>query len=302
VPPEVPLRAPATGALHALHAPRCMRVGQGALPVEGSGRLVAERVAGETALTTCASSTPLRLLAPRPRGPAAWVLAASHGGGLVAGDSVEVELDVGPGAALYLGTQAETKVYRSPEGRLARQALRARVARAGLLAVLPEPVSPYAGSAFAQAQRFDLEAGAGLVLLDAVTAGRVARGERWALSRYATRNEVSLGGRAVLADAVRLVAGEGPPLADRLAGIELLATVLVLGAPLEEAARCLQARVADAPASSGGAAVLAAASPLAGGVLLRVAARSVEAGMTFVREALAFAAAPLGGDPFSRRP
>jgi urease accessory protein len=140
------------------------------------------------------------------------------------------------------------------------------------------------------------------VLLDAVTAGRVARGERWAFTRYATRNEVAVAGRMVVADAVRLADGDGPPIAHRLAGIELLATVLVLGAPVEVAARALHARVAAAPASATDAVVLAAASPLAGGVLVRVAARSVEAGMTFVREALAFAAAPLGGDPFSRRP
>jgi hypothetical protein len=47
--------------------------------------------------------------------------------------------------------------------------------------------------------------------------------------------------------------------------------------------------------------VIASASPVADGVLLRCAATSAELLMTFLREALGFAAAPLGEDPFARR-
>ncbi len=77
----------------------------------------------------------------------------------------------------------------------------------------------------------------------------------------------------------------------------------ILDVPPPDAARVDgRARaVGDAPAA-GEAPVLAAASPLADGAILRIAARSVEAGMAALRAHLAFLATPLDGDPLLRRP
>jgi urease accessory protein len=265
----------------------------------GSGSLSVARVAGESAAIGCRSTTPLRLLVPRPRGRTVWAVAASHGGGLVGGDHVALELDVGEQAQACLTTQAETKVYRSP-GAPGRQTTRARVAAGGLLALLPEPVSAYAGAAYTQSQRLELAAGASLVLLDAFTAGRTARGERWAARALRTRNEVAVEGRLVLADAVHLVDGEGPPVAVRMARFDLLATLVLLGPLVGPAAAAILADLAGRPAGSGP--VLVAASPLADGLHLRLAATDVEGGMAALRSTLAFLPALLGEDPLSRRP
>lgn len=270
-------------------------------PRPGAGRLEVAAVDGCSGVVSCLASSPLQLLAPRPRGPAAWIVCASHGGGLVAGDAVELEAAVGPGASACLGTQAETKVYRARGAAGASQRLRATVGAGGLLALLPDPVSPYAGARYEQEQRFELAGDASLVVLDAVTAGRAARGERWAFERYRSRNEVRIAGALVLADAVRLEAAEGPPVAVRLPGIELLATVLLLGPRVAPAAAALLGGLAAAQAGPD-APVLAAASPLADGALLRLAARSVEAGMAALRAHLSFLAGPLDGDPLLRRP
>jgi len=278
----------------------CRPAEQWGAPAPGAGRLVAERVDGATAIVECLSSSPLRLFTPRPRGAAAWVIAASHGGGLVAGDFVDLSIELGAGATVLLGTQAETKVYRG--GAPARQWTRARVADGALLALLPDPVSPYAGARLAQVQRIDLAPAGSVLLLDALTAGRVARGERWAFLDHQSRIEATVAGALVLADGLRLVSGEGPPLAERLAGFELLATAVLLGPRLAPFGSALLEAVGRAPAE-GGAAVLSAASPLpGGGALLRVAARSVEAGMLAIRAHLRFAAELLGDDPFDRRP
>jgi urease accessory protein len=256
-------------------------------------------VAGESVALRCRSTTPLRLLLPRPRGQTVWAVAASHGGGLVAGDEVSIELTVGAGAQACLTTQAETKVYRSA-GAPCRQLTRARIERDGLLALLPEPVSAFAGASLAQSQRFELAAGASLVLVDAFTAGRSARGERWAFRALSTRNEIAVDGRLVLADALRLAEGEGPPVGARMAGLELLATVVLLGPRVAAAAAALLADVAARPAAP--AHVLVATSPLADGVHLRLAAAEVETGLAALRAHLAFLPALLGEDPLSRRP
>ncbi|GAO02895.1 urease accessory protein UreD [Anaeromyxobacter sp. PSR-1] len=267
----------------------------------GHGRLATARVDGASALVACAATSPLQLLSPVPRGRAAWVVMASHGGGLVAGDDVALEVDVGAGSAALLSTQAGTKVYRSPRGTPASQRLDARVGPGGLLAAVPHPVSCFAGARLLQAQRFALAPDASLVWLDALTAGRAARGERWAFAEVRTRVEISAGGRLLLADGLRLVAGEGPPIASRLADVELLATAVLLGPAAAGAAAALLAELERAPVAPG-AEVLAAASPLAGGLLLRLAARSVEAGLSFLRARLAFLEAAAGADPFARTP
>jgi len=268
----------------------------------GAGRLEVARVDGQSAVVGCLANSPLQLLTPRPRGEAAWVLAASHGGGLVAGDEIELELCVGPGATASLATQAEAKVYRAGENPAgASQRLSATVGAGGLLALLPDPVSPYAGSRYHQQQTFALDTGGSLALLDAVTSGRAARGERWTFTGYRARNEVLVDGQLVLADALRLEAGEGPPLEQRLEGLELLATVVLLGPRLAQPSRDILSRLVSAPAA-GDAPVLAAASPLRDGLLLRLAARTVEAGLSAIRAHLSFLAAPLDGDPLLRRP
>ncbi|HYD43254.1 MAG TPA: urease accessory protein UreD [Anaeromyxobacter sp.] len=282
------------------YAGSCAIPGQRTPPRAGAGTLAVEQVAGASALVTSRASSPLQLLAPRPRGAAVWIVAASHGGGLVTGDSVALEVSIGAGATACVGTQAETKVYRAGAG-AASQRVAATIAPGALLAWLPDPVSPFAGARYVQDQRFALAPGASLAVLDAVTAGRAARGERWAFDRFAARNEVRAGGALLLADAVRLAAGEGPPVARRLSGVELLATVILVGPRVAAGAAAIREAVGAAPAAAD-APVLAAASPLADGVLLRVAGRSVEAGMAALRAHLAFLAGPLDGDPLLRRP
>ncbi len=269
---------------------------------------------GATELVRAEATTPLQFLAPRGRGTSAWAFLVSHGGGLVAGDDVAVEVEVGVGAAALLATQAETKVYRAQGDRGATQRLDVRVGRTGVLALLPEPVSPFAGARYEQRQRFDLEPGASLLAVDAVVAGRSARGERWAFDHYRSSNEVIVGGRLAMGDALILAArqarhpaarapttpdGAGE-LAARLGRFDAFAVAFTLGPAFAAGARALLARLGSRPVERESD-LLAAASPLMDGALLRCAAASPEALAAFLRQELAFTAAPLGDDPFARR-
>jgi urease accessory protein len=262
----------------------------------GRGTVAFERAGARTVLRAARAESPLRLLTPRNHGHAAWVVTASLGGGLVDGDAVRLDVSVGPGAAGLLGTQASTKVYRCPTG-TCRQDLSARVGEAGVLVILPDPVACFAGARYEQSARIELSASASLVLVDAFTAGRSARGERWDFARYAARTTVSREGRLLLADAIVLDPAHGD-LRARMGRFEAFATLAVFGpwaAPLREAA------LAGAGARPGGPAV-SAASPLGDdGAVVRVAGISVEAVTAAVRERLAGLGALLGDDPFARK-
>src|SRR5262249_33743209 len=153
-------------------------------------------VAAGGAVVELAARSPLQLITPRGGGRAAWIVAGSLGGGLVDGDRLRLEVAVAAGAAAYLTTQASTKVY---PGSGSSEVL-ADVA--GLLVAAPDPVVCYAGASFRQIARVRLAPGGGLVWVDALGAGRLARGERWQLARYESR--LAVDGAAVVRDALVL--------------------------------------------------------------------------------------------------
>lgn len=266
----------------------------------GSGLLELSRIGATTAVTRCRSNSPLKLLAPRGRGAAAWVFASTYGGGLLAGDAIRLDVRAGAGTACLLGTQASTKIYRSPAGLPSAQEIRASVGDGALLVVAPEPVSAFAGAVFEQRQRFDLAADASLVLVDWLTSGRRARGERWAFSRYRSRNEIDVAGRTVFRDSLLLDAADGPiggP--QRMGRFECLGMAVLLGPQMRSAADAMLGFVAGQPVRRE-ANLLFSASPLAGGVMVRVAATSTELVSDWLRARLAFISDLVGGNPLTR--
>ncbi len=258
---------------HALRAD-----GTAAAPTS-SGALQVSLVAGRSSVTALSASTPLALLNPQNHGHGAWVYQSSHGGGWVGRDAVALEVQVDAGATLFLSSQAASKAYRGADSRFS---LTGSVAD-GALVSWPEPVTCFRDAALLQTQRLALHPGASLLLVDALTAGRSARGERWAFSRYESRLHITVGDRPVLTDSVLLAPRHGP-LAPRLA---CDATCLV---------------VAVGPAFSGLASAEPGVSQWPWGWVLRCTAPSVESLQQHLRALLQRPVAHhLGDDPVSRR-
>jgi urease accessory protein len=253
---------------------------------------------GRTGLAGAFASSPLRILTPRNHGEASWVFLASLGGGLLDGDRLEVDVEVAPGAAALLGTQASTKVYRSPSGGSgSSQRLRATVGAGALFVAVPDPVVCFADARYEQAVEVDLGPSASALLLDGYTCGRSARGERWAFRRYASRTTVTRDGAHILVDAVRLDPAEGP-LADRMGGFDAVLTLIALGPRCAAIREAMMASAAGRPDP-----VVVAASPVDGGAgcVLRVAASRFETASRFLRSSFAELARLLGDDPFARK-
>ena len=263
-----------------------------------SAELVFEVVGGRTAVVRRRAATPLTILTPHHAGTAGWACASSHGGGLLSGDSVAVSIDVRAGARAAFVTQASTKIHPGRPG--ARQSLDAVVAADGLLVVAPDPVVCYAGARYAQRQEFDLAPTASLVVVDWLTSGRAARGERWGFESYESRLAVRRGGKELLRDAT-LLDGEAGALPGRLGRFDVIALALATGPLFGEGARRLLEEIARRPATRRAPLVVSAAPVGLDGVLLRVAAESFEDAARELRQALAFAWNALGDDPWSSR-
>lgn len=258
------------------------------------------RRAGSTSVVTRAFATsPLRWLMPRNHGHAAWVFSSTFGGGLVDGDAVDVRVDVGDGAALLISTQASTKVYRSPVSGV-RSHLRARVADGGCLVLVPDPLVPFANARSAQRLEFDLAPEATLVLVDWLSSGRRARGERWQFDEVSSVVRIHQAGRLICHDAVALSAADGP-LTDRLGRFDVLATVALVGPRAAEAAGRAVAASAAAPPERRGELLTVAAVIGDRGAHVRVAGTSVEQVGRTIRDVLGFVPPLLGDDPWARK-
>jgi urease accessory protein len=279
---------------------------------------------GKTVVATAFAASPLRLLTPGNHGDAAWVFLSSLGGGLVDGDRVDIDVDVGEGASALLGTQASTKVYRSPAGGSgSSQRLVARVAAGAVLTVVPDPVVCFADARYEQVIDVALAPSASLWLVDGYSCGRSARGERWAFSRYASRTTIvraipDVGGaggeRGVrgmpdlqrgkdgapsIVDATRLDPLHGP-LAARMGRFDVVLSLLVVGPRFAGAREAMLASSFSSASSSH--AVLVSASPIGeDACILRVAAERFESASRVLRSSFALLARVLGDDPFARK-
>jgi urease accessory protein len=230
-----------------------------------------------------------------------WCFSSSLGGGLVAGDETRLEISLGRDSRCFFGTQSATKVYRNPQGLPCRQDLSAIVAPKAVLVYLPDLVQLFADSTFEQHQTFSLASDSSLVLVDGSSSGRSARGERWAFSRYRSRNEISVDGGLRYWETVRLNydAGvlSGPP---RMGRFNALATLILLGPEVSTAASTLLDAVAQRPVLRR-ADHTVSAHPVPGGAVLRVASETVESALREIRSHLGFLSALLGDNPLARK-
>ena len=267
----------------------------------GQGILELSLVAGRTAITRAAATSPLKLLMPRRPGAAAWIYTSTYGGGLVAGDEIDLRLRLGAETTCVIGTQSTTKVYKSPSGRTCRQTLSATVDDGALLIVAPDPVSCFAGARYEQRQRIEVHAGGSLVVVDWFTSGRRQRGERWQMDGYASRLDVDFDGQHVLADAWRLSPEDGrldSPF--RLGWFHCAAALVLIGSKFADAGNRLLTDAARLPIAPDYP-LLEAGSPIPHGTVLRLLGETPEQVGRRLTDRLSFLASQLGEAPWSRK-
>ncbi len=170
------------------------------------------RVAGRTRIVQLESRAPLQALRCHYLDPAfpdmAFVMIASPSGGVLQGDRLRIEVELGPGARLHLDTQSATRLYRMPDRPASLETI-LTLAPEAWLEYIPDPYLPYAGSAFDGRTRAVVDSTASLVLGEVVGAGRVARGEIHHMTRFDTLLEVERpDGSIVFSDALAFAPGE----------------------------------------------------------------------------------------------
>jgi len=241
------------------------------------------------------AESPLRLIETRGDASAVWIFSTTFGGGLVEGDRIELDVEVGEGAPALLTTQASTKIFRSPT-RSSANVLRARVARGAVFASIPDPTVCFEGARFEQRIAIDLVDGASACIVDLLHAGRVARGERWSMASYRNELVFQREGVDVLRDALSLDPAHGS-IAERMGRFDALATVVLVGPAFADARARIRAEVAALPVRG---ALLEACSEREDLLLVRFAAPDAESAQQRLRTLLVEVSA-IVGDVLARK-
>lgn len=227
---------------------------------EGHLRLRAEQVGGRTRLSELECRAPLQLLRCHYLDAAlpdmAYATIVSPSGGVLQGDRLQIAVRVDGGARLHLDTPSAMRLYRMPDAR-AEQQVELTVECDGYLEYLPDPAIPFAGADFAAHTRARVAEAATLILAEAVTAGRAARGEVHRFRRYESMVEIGRPDGPILArDTTTLDPADGLAAPGRLGGSAATGTLYVVRAGFIPQALRDAATAAAVPGTQAGASAL----------------------------------------------
>ena len=199
-----------------------------------------------------------RLRLPRGREGHREAVIVNTGGGMAGGDRAFFAFEAGPGAAVTVTTAAAEKVYRGVEAGGAPAETRVEVdltlGPGAALEWLPQETILFDGARLSRRLSVDMAPDAALILVEMLVFGRLAMGERVVCGCVRDRWRVRRGGRLVLAEDLDL-AGDPTALLDRpaLGGGARASATLIMMSPEAEGLLAPAREILAAAAVAGGA-------------------------------------------------
>ena len=228
---------------------------------------------GKTVLTQCRFKLPLQALTPSELADGtAYLMLLNPTGGLVGGDFLSTRIVQEADTRLCLTTPSATRVYRTHD-QPAVQETCIQVAEGASLEFLPDHVIPHRDSHLQQSLRVQMGPGSRAIFWDGLAAGRVAHGERWNFRQVDSATEISLCGRTIFLNRIKIRPADLAP--QRLGFAEefnYLATMVIVADQSHswnDTVAAMYAELEDMPHIHGGASALATS-----GCVVKLLARS----------------------------
>ncbi len=169
-----------------------------------------------------------------PEGPSvAHAIIVHPPGGVVGGDELKINAQVGDGAQVLLSTPGAAKWYRG-NGHISRQRIDIKVSAGASLEWLPQETILFDQANVEFDSCIDLEADARYIGAEILCFGRTASGERFAQGRVRQHLSVRVDGKLLWLEQGSLLGGSDAmhgPLG--LAGYTVCATIISVGGPLK---------------------------------------------------------------------
>jgi urease accessory protein len=236
---------------------------------EGAAEIGFARRDGISRLAQLYQRDPLRVLFPAPAAgdpPVAVIVTTS--GGLVAGDRLDIRVELAPGATAHVTASAAEKVYRST-GRTTTIRQTLSIGPGAALEFLPPETILFDGARLQRETVIDLAPGSAFLGGDIVVFGRRARGERFANGFLREVWELRRNGYLVWGDALHLDDDVGRIIDDPACfdGAAAFATMIFSPPPGDVRSLLDGARVVQGVCATTG--LRAGATTIAGAVIAR---------------------------------
>lgn len=157
-------------------------------------------------MAACEQQLPLRVVRAFPQ-PGGGSLVHLHNlsGGILGGDRLDLQVEVGSGAVVQLTSTGATRIYRSPpDAAAARQTIRISIADGGLLEYLPDQLIPFGGSRYCQETQIVLGPNSGLFWWETIAPGREARDEVFVYDLLQLKTSISAEGKPLALENIKL--------------------------------------------------------------------------------------------------
>ncbi len=159
---------------------------------------------GRTILEDIAFTAPYKIMSPfQKENGGIQIMPLCASAGIMRGDSQEFSYCVREGADLEVLSQSFEKIHRMEGGSAARK-IQVQVEKGGTLYYYPQPVIPFAGSAFDSDMEIHLEEESSrLFLLEIISCGRIACEERFAYRRFTSKVRIYRAEKLIYRDNAR---------------------------------------------------------------------------------------------------
>jgi urease accessory protein len=160
---------------------------------------------GQTTFGNCFYTPPLKILTlPRMATPV-WpqalpAIQMSSSPGLLAGDRIDIQIELAQQTQLYLFTQAFTRVQSMPVATEAQQHTRIYLHEHSRLCYLPHPLVLHRDAALTQSIHISLADNCQLILGEIIACGRVLNRESWDFRYLSSRINIDYQQQPLLSD------------------------------------------------------------------------------------------------------
>lgn len=159
---------------------------------------------GDTMLAHQSFAAPVHI--SKPHRDNGWLVVnmASPSPGLLAGDTLNIDVEVRNSARLALTAPSASRIHTMRDGEHAMVSQLYRIESGGALDVCPEYVIPQADATYVQKSRIEVADGGMLMWTESFAPGRTARGEVFAFREMRISTDIMWKGRPLVRERYRL--------------------------------------------------------------------------------------------------
>lgn len=162
-------------------------------------KIEVKKIGANSVLTGSLVRKPLKIF-EIPREGVCQIVFSNYGGGYLAGDQVRLSLECLTDTSTLLTSQANTRIYKSPNGDTTIQEINVNQKKGSFVAYVGDALVPQKDSIFQQRFHWHLADEAVLFFIDWFEAGRILNGERFAFTSFSTELKITSKDRTLVWD------------------------------------------------------------------------------------------------------